>query len=442
VIILEYFSLKDVMGWETIYFQDTILSNVKYKDSNLYNMLSINPLEFVEKANKLFTKYNIKVPKDYLKDFTIKMEGMGWERVYNFPKEQFLLCIKNCLCIEEDYEIDTSKLLRKELIRPRSRRGVIHACSMSVIMFYYLKKGLKVELVIENTYKTPDLKINDLNCEIKTLMEWDWTEEMNPLTGKGKKKSLSENLCYDIGTFIEKRNSGHKGIKQSDVIFADLSLKSLGELFDLPSEIQFDDSSLEEHLKLVEDSRLELPELKENRIIFFSRIKTECFGFYVDFQPELWSFIKKLERKITKAIYPPPLKVLEPTKAQVIAHYMVWYYGKLPEEIRDDLLLLLSENEKTASTLTLTIKGYFNIIPEDIRNDLLVKFSEDDNADNYVLICVKDHFKEISIDVRNKILLTIAKKQKYKKIIDEIIESNSDKISQELKNKILSYISS
>ncbi len=310
MIILEYFSLKDDMGWKNIYFQNKLLSNVKYQDSSLYDMISINPIEFVKKANKLFTKYNIKVSNDYSKDFTIKMKGMGWERVYNFPTEEFLLCVKNCLCIEEDYEIDTSKVLRKELIRPRSRRRVMHACSMSVIMLYYLKKGFKVEIVTENTHKTPDLKINNLNCEIKTLMEWDWTEEMNLLTGKGKEKSHSENLCYDIGIFISKKNSGHKGIKQSDVIFADLSLKSLGELFNLPSDLQFDDSSLEEFLKLVEDSRLELPELKENRIIFFSRIKTECFGFYIDFQPELWSFIKKLERKSTKAIYPPPSKVL------------------------------------------------------------------------------------------------------------------------------------
>jgi len=183
VIILEYFSLKDDMGWKNIYFQNKCLSNVKYKDSSLYNMLSINPIEFVKKANELFTKYNIKVPNNYSKDFSIKMEGMGWDRVYSFPTEQFLLCVRNCLCIEEEYGIETSKLLRKELIRPRSRMGVIHACTMSVIILYYLKKGFKVDVVIENTHKTPDLKINNLNCEIKTLMEWDWTVEMNPSTG-------------------------------------------------------------------------------------------------------------------------------------------------------------------------------------------------------------------------------------------------------------------
>ncbi len=439
VMLLKYFLLKDDMGWENIYFQNKSLSNIKFKDTSLYEMLSINPKEFVKKANKLFIKYDIKVPDDYSKDFIIKIEGMGWDKVYSFPTEQFLLCVKSCIEIEETYSIETSKVLIKELIRPRSRMGVIHACTMSVIMLYYLKKGFEVEVVTEDTHKTPDLKINNLNCEIKTLMEWDWTVEMDPSTGEGKEKSYSENLCYDIGAFIAKRNSGHKGIKQSDVIFADLSLKSLGELFDLPSDLKFDDSSLEKFLKLVENSRLELPELKKNRIIFFSRIGTNCFGFYIDFQPELWTLIKKMERKTKKAIYPPPLKVPEHTKGQVVAHYMSWYYGKLPEEIRDNLLLLLSEKEGTSVNLTLAIHGYFNIVPENIRNNLLVKFSEDEDADNFVLICVKDHFNEFSIDIRNKILLTIAKKQKYKRIINKIIESNSEKISQELKNEILSY---
>ncbi len=49
VIILGYFSLKDDMGWKNIYFQNKLLSNVKYQNSSLYDMISINPIEFVKK---------------------------------------------------------------------------------------------------------------------------------------------------------------------------------------------------------------------------------------------------------------------------------------------------------------------------------------------------------------------------------------------------------
>lgn len=133
--------------------------------------------------------------------------------------------------------------------------------------------------------------INGLDCEIKTIMEVDWEKDMDPKTGKFKIHTQGENLCYDIGAFISKSKSGYKGIKQADVIFADLSLKSIGSLL---ANIHF--------IKDNKNIGCNLPEPKKNRIIFFSKTQLDCIGFFVDFDPRLWEYIKIDDSKTQRAI--------------------------------------------------------------------------------------------------------------------------------------------
>jgi len=219
---------------------------------------------------------------------------------------------QNLLLIGKVYDVSTLKLIKKELIEPNSRDHIIHACAMSVISLYYLNKGYDIKIPFEiKNQKNPDLKINDLNCEVKTSLESDWTKVIDPFTGKERRRKYSENLCYDLGTFI--KNKGARGIGQSEVLFVDLSLTHLGSIIDIglsdisrlpPSE----SSELRELLNIINNSLIKLPQPKKDRIIFFARANTTCYGFYFDLQPELWNMIKKLEflgRKIQRGIYPP-----------------------------------------------------------------------------------------------------------------------------------------
>ena len=153
---------------------------------------------------------------------------------------------------------------------------------MAIIALYYMNYGYNVEIPFEKSNQyNPDLLINDLKCEIKTIHESDWMRDVDPDTGFGKEKFHGSDVCYDIGTFIGKENSGYKGILQGDVIFADLTLKSLGNLL---STIKF----------FLKENKMEytLPEPKKHRIIYFSRRFKECKGYYLDFDPKLWNLIE------------------------------------------------------------------------------------------------------------------------------------------------------
>lgn len=241
----------------------------------------MDPFEFVEKTNTLFAKYQISFPRDFPKYSTIGREFYG-KKVDDFPIYDFLLCIYCCILVEDEYGINTPKILRWELIKPNSNSVIHHTCSMAVIALYYLKEGFTISISLEKENElNPDLLINNLKCEIKTIQESDWTREIDPKTGFGKRKTRGPDLCYDIGKFIGKVNSGYKGILQGDVVFANLTLKSFGEL-----------SSDLRGLGHGDKLKYGLPEPKKCRIIFFSRIYLNCIGYYIDFEPRLWNIIE------------------------------------------------------------------------------------------------------------------------------------------------------
>ncbi|MFX1500206.1 MAG: hypothetical protein ACFFDH_04485 [Promethearchaeota archaeon] len=278
---MEYFKINHKNNGSFIHFFNRGWS-IYWSESrpNLLKELEVEPAEFVEKANALFTKNQIKIPNDFPKYSTIQKK-FNDKKVDDFPVYDFLICIHCCILLEDEYGINTSKILRRELIRPNSNRGIHHACSIAVIALYYLKAGNNVSIPFEkDDTPNPDLIINDLKCEVKTIQESDWESEIDPETGFGKKKTRGPDLCYDIGKFIEKEDSGYKGILQGDVVFADLTLKSVGEITSDISSYCYGD-------KL----KPGLPDLKKCRIIFFSRYCLDCVGYFVDFEPRLWNLI-------------------------------------------------------------------------------------------------------------------------------------------------------
>jgi hypothetical protein len=190
--------------------------------------LQMSAGDFVNKANRLFDEYGITVPSDYPRLKTVKRKFFRTTLESN-PMNDFAICVGSCILMQEEFGIDVSKIIKKELIEPNSRGGILHANSMASVALFYLRQGSSVIIPLETANQfNPDLVIDGWDCEIKTVDESDWTRDIDPSTGKGKTYILSEDICFDIGQFISKRDSGHKGIKQSDVIFADLSFKSFG----------------------------------------------------------------------------------------------------------------------------------------------------------------------------------------------------------------------
>ena len=92
-----------------------------------------------------------------------------------------------------------------------------------------------------------------------------------------------------MGKFLEKVDSGHKGIKQADIVFADLSYQYFG------------------WLKKIQDEKMikhELPDLQNYRIIFFAKKILDFSGFYLDIDPRLWKVIRELNHKHSFSVYP------------------------------------------------------------------------------------------------------------------------------------------
>jgi len=256
---------------------------------NILEELGMSEHDFVNKANKLFSECGVKVPSDYPKPHIREREMLQYAAEPN-PMDDFAICVGFCILIKEEFDVDVSKIIRKELIEPNSRSGILHATSMASIALAYLRNGSSIEIPTERKNRSnPDLVIDGLDCEVKVIDESDWTADMDPLTGLGRKRLLSKDLCYDIGKFISKKDSGHKGIRQADCVFADLSLKSFGlieELTALKSGV--------------------LPDLKKHRIIYFAKVITEFLGFYLDVDPKLWELIKTTNKGYRCGVFPAP----------------------------------------------------------------------------------------------------------------------------------------
>jgi len=288
---MDYFKLRsktgDVGDW--VLFKEKPTPSSESPVFNIFRELHMTQKNFVDKANELFSKYCIRVPDDYpsggiSKDF----ESLG--KINVSPWNEFAICVGCSILINKEFNKDVRRILKNELIRPNSRGGILHASALSAIVLYYLKKGLDVHISKEQkNKKNPDLIINGLNCDVKAVDESDWTQDMDLRTGRAKKRFLSEDIAYDIGTFIS--NRACKGIKQADVILADLSLKS----FDLIRENGW-----------ITKNRPGLADLQKHRIIYFAREIIYFDSFFIDFDPHLWQLIKTSKRQYRFGIWPPP----------------------------------------------------------------------------------------------------------------------------------------
>ncbi len=252
--------------------------------------LEMTSEQFVDKANALFDKHRVRVPEDYPKECTVKSKMFGDPQMV--PGNDIAICVGCCILIEDQFGFDVSKIVKNELIGNNSRSGIHHACTMAALVLHFLKNGANVQIRKEKAnQQNPDLVIDGFDCEIKAIDESDWTAEIKPATGKGPSRKLSEDICYDIGQFIAKKNSGHKGIKQADVVFADLSLKSFGWI---------------DGAGWITENNPGLPPLQKYRMIYLAREIIYFRSFFLDLEPRLWQFIKNCETKHSFAVLGAP----------------------------------------------------------------------------------------------------------------------------------------
>ncbi|TFF85572.1 MAG: hypothetical protein EU517_01460, partial [Promethearchaeota archaeon] len=221
--------------------------------------LEIKPNDFVNKANAIFSKYQISIPENFPKH-GLNNKITNGKKFDEFPVNDFIKTIYFCSIIEEEYGIDSSQILKNVLILPNSNKGIHHACSISIVALDYLKQGFDVSIPsIGKTQSKSNLIINNLKCIVNTILDNDWEVKIDPETEFSKPTSRGEDLCYDIGKFMGKKHYGYKGILEADVILVDLDSKSFGSLIDDMMTFNNIDGLL-----------IGLPEPKKYRIIFFS----------------------------------------------------------------------------------------------------------------------------------------------------------------------------
>lgn len=300
----KYFSLKsiDVTREEPYKIiekrSDLAFNNKMLSVSDLLlESLSIKTGEFVEDANKIFKKYKIKIPKNYPQD---ENRSAIFPRVsYMNIWPEFVLCVRNCIIIEKKFNMKTDKIIKNELIIPNSESGILHACAFSIILLYYLKEGKKVEILKEVKNQTnPDLLIDGISCDVKTKKDGDLF--INIETGEPRERIIIEDILYDIGSFISKKNGAYKGIKQADVIFVDFSRRWAWQYIDFANL-----------------ANKGFPELKKNRMIFFARYTlnpSDIYSYFIDFQSEFCKIIRTY-KKTTTYISNPDFKQNEPYKS-------------------------------------------------------------------------------------------------------------------------------
>ncbi len=182
--------------------------------------------------------------------------------------------------------------LIQEFSRISSKEEYDHVCSMAYVMSIYCEHGYSVVPTLQQKRgkKNPDFQISGLTADVKVRKANDPGEQFMRPENKVEhteglsqySKTLCDELCYDIGYFIQNRLSD--GAKQAYVLFVDLNYRSL------PFMGMWDD------LKRIKGI---VPEPKAGRVIYYCypRIHKETssqsfYATFIDIDPKLWEFIK------------------------------------------------------------------------------------------------------------------------------------------------------
>lgn len=262
----------------------------------------VTPQEFIKIYETVCGTYNLEITEEFMRRFWETTTFFGIKRKAHVSMVKYFL----------DLVLDTHYLMERDteiepLIREFKKSGDMdelrHACSLAFLSSIYACSGYGIEFRSRSRdSKSADLCINGISADIKVIQHSD-LELIQRKRGRVFQTKLSEDLCYDIGKAIQNRL--HDGIKQAELVFIDLSEKSLssmwlGEEFDTTSHI--------------------VPEPRPFRVVYFCKVGPNvligragtysCFATYVDMDPLVWDFIKRSDRKITHHLVGGPPDIL------------------------------------------------------------------------------------------------------------------------------------
>lgn len=257
---------------------------------NLELVWSIRPKEFIELYNKIARDYDFRISPAFYQRFKEKRTVFGKKQsVHIDPLRTIVDFLIQCnTLLEHGIEIG---LLLSEFSRAGDIYELRHSCSLSYLVSVYASSGYEVRLLAKSQQPSPDLSVNGIPADLKVIQATDWGAR-HANKGNEFTTQLSKDLCYDIGTAI--RNRLHEAVVQSDLVFIDLSSKSMGSLY---IDERFDSSDEI------------LPQPQRYRVVFFCKVgpnrfldrqgSFSFFGAAVDFDKNLWCFIREYNRAIT-----------------------------------------------------------------------------------------------------------------------------------------------
>lgn len=311
-------------------FRGNAIPHYRNAQFDLWPMLGLEPARFVAEANRLFDKYLLAVPDGYpnkcevkdafdvrgrrpevadeLRRIADQFEGAGSPdakpafdtfesllaavrgrldqfRIHHIaPWDTLAEAVAFCVLIEADHGVGVGSIL-KDIIGPNSREGILHGATTAAVVLHCLRAGIPVEIVARETEKkTPDLLVGGVTCDVKVVEQWDVAADVSWETGRSQDGRLADDLCYDVGAFIT--HTAAKGMKQADLILADLSRKSMGV-------VQTVGEPKRRQRRAGAVMTVGLPPPQKHRIVLFARRILDFISTFVDFDPALWRLVRE-----------------------------------------------------------------------------------------------------------------------------------------------------
>ncbi len=256
----------------------------------------IEPIDFVRIYNSITDKYSFEINDSFFRQF--QQEKTAFGRKGLFPYASFPDIVDFFMCSNTMHEIGMDlNILIKELLSSSDVPDLRHARSLAYLGSIYSSKGHSIEYHKRSKSKSADLSIDGISADLKVIQENDWGHLHYYVHRKNVfVEEMGKSLCYDIGKAIANRL--FDAIYQAEMVFIDLSLKSLSWLY---RDERFDGVA-----NIV-------PQPQRNRIIYFCTIPPDghtrryldylFYGFFADFDPNVWAYVRDYNFKIENRMH-------------------------------------------------------------------------------------------------------------------------------------------
>ena len=137
-------------------------------------------------------------------------------------------------------------------------------------------------------------------------------------------------------------------------------------------------------------------------------------------------------------------RLMENDKEGGVAWTVAWSvaenFDKLPPDVRNNLLLKLSEKDKAALDVASTVRKNFDMLPEEVRNQLLLKLKDDRGVSLDIASSIAKNYDKLPDEIRG-ILLQLAQKEESAPSVAWAGKYNFDKLPEEVRNRLLLTLS-